>query len=146
MKIILGRLYRTQKISDEIFVFCEQLIDGYEWPFPHYSNPFHDDLFDSVEEELLQELGESEGGEPSPVDYEQEVIDAVKEYQESYGEQEPIEAEENQGDLETEIPPTEPEQKQNLGEQDQEMNEEPNAIETEKEAPDAASDSNHIDQ
>lgn len=75
MKTILNRLYRTKKINDEVYIFCETLLDSYDWPFPHYSNPFQE-AFDTVEDELMSELGEEQ--EVEEQDYEEEVIQAVK--------------------------------------------------------------------
>jgi monofunctional glycosyltransferase len=57
MKIILNRLYRTHRITDEIFVYCEMLIDSEPWPFPYYSeNVFSKDYKSTTEDELFLEL------------------------------------------------------------------------------------------
>lgn len=57
MKIILGRLYRTNRIDDETYVYCETLIDTYDWPFPYFNDldiGVEDNI--SVNEELSEEL------------------------------------------------------------------------------------------
>lgn len=64
MKIILGRLYRTKRITDEVFVYSETLMDTYAWPFPHYLGPMtEEESFEAIEQELMDELDRSDWGE-----------------------------------------------------------------------------------
>lgn len=55
MKVILKRLYRTKKISDEKYIYIEMLLDQEDWPFPHYSSEFLEEDY-NIEDELLKEL------------------------------------------------------------------------------------------
>ena len=55
MKIILKRLYRTNRISDEMYVYLEMLLDQEDWPFDSFSEEFINEDF-NVEDELLDEL------------------------------------------------------------------------------------------
>ncbi|MCJ8277464.1 MAG: transglycosylase domain-containing protein, partial [Bdellovibrionales bacterium] len=77
MKIILGRMYRTHRITDEVYVFSETLIDTYDWPFPHYSNPFQE-AEDTIQNELMEEFNEMEDNQEEP-EFEDEVKQAVQE-------------------------------------------------------------------
>lgn len=57
MKIILGRLYRTKRISDEIYVYSTMLMEDNDWPFPHFSEyHFTDQDKINIEDELFLEL------------------------------------------------------------------------------------------
>jgi len=56
MTIILKRLYRFKKISDDLFIYLEMLLEEYPWPFDYYS----EDGFDSqsIEDQMMLEFDE----------------------------------------------------------------------------------------
>lgn len=57
MHIILDRLYRTQKIEDDLYVYCQTLLDNEEWPFPSFNL---DDMNEDEVDDTLQLTNEDE--------------------------------------------------------------------------------------
>lgn len=61
MKVILKRLYRTNRINDELFVYLQMLIEDSDWPFENYS----EDMFKTptIEDQMFEELDNTESDE-----------------------------------------------------------------------------------
>ncbi len=59
MKIILQRMYRTKRISDELYIYIKMLMEDSDWPFDYFSI----DMFDStIEDQLFEEFNDIDEG------------------------------------------------------------------------------------
>lgn len=62
MHIILNRLYRTSRIPDDVYIYCQTLLDTEAWPFPNFNlNDMNQEQVDDSlqltnEDELMNEL------------------------------------------------------------------------------------------
>ena len=57
MNIILDRMYRTKKITDNMYVYIKMLLENYEWPFFFFNEyDAFPDQQPNIEKEMLNEL------------------------------------------------------------------------------------------
>ncbi len=100
MEIILKRLYRTKKITDEVFVYLKMLIETEAWPFDHYSEEFFNQQRLSIEEQMMLEFEGARSDEefleepttlnPQEAPTDEELVIEAQEVEEPLDDAEPV--------------------------------------------------------